>query len=144
MKNLHEPIQIDNESKIDPKLIKVNADECVSADKMHIEALESDLDNAVKKWREANCIIEALKNGNLWEGGTANDLLPPVGCDVAFETASSGRVIGTVTGYRVWPSITHQSGEESGLRVFVKMVYKGTDTKNERLLSEVFPLNSDV
>jgi hypothetical protein len=63
--------------------------------------------------------------------------LPPVGMDVIFETASSGFVIGTVTGYHV---MGHLGGDPAYHRVCVDMVYKDTTIPNSRLLKDVKPV----
>lgn len=63
--------------------------------------------------------------------------LPPVGMDVIFDTASSGFVVGTVTGYHV---MGHLGGDPAYHRVCVDMVYKDTTIPNSRLLMDVKPL----
>jgi hypothetical protein len=68
----------------------------------------------------------------VWDGKG----LPPVGCDVMFNTASSGDVVGTVTGY----GVRGNHGEDKHVyRVDINLVYKGTDARNQRALHEVFP-----
>jgi hypothetical protein len=71
----------------------------------------------------------------LWDG---DPLLPPIGCDVLI---SHGRDeldhICTVTGYEVQPST---QGSPRDHRVFINLVYKGTNTTNQRLLCDVRPL----
>ena len=69
----------------------------------------------------------------VWDGSG----LPPVGADVLFNTASSGEVRGTVTGYGVRPSLT---GEKAYHRVDIHLVYVGEDVRNQRLLMDVRPL----
>ena len=69
----------------------------------------------------------------VWNG----EGLPPIGADVLFDTASSGEVRGTVTGYGVRPSL---SGEKAYHRVDINLVYEGTDVRNQRRLMDVKPL----
>jgi hypothetical protein len=62
--------------------------------------------------------------------------LPPIGCDVVFNTASHGDVAGTVTGY----GVRGNHGEDKHVyRVDINLVYKGTDTENQRALHEIKP-----
>jgi hypothetical protein len=63
--------------------------------------------------------------------------LPPVGMDVLIDTNSSGLVMCTVTGYHVEG---HLEGDTAYHRVFVDVVYKGTDAPNCRLLRDVKPV----
>jgi hypothetical protein len=69
---------------------------------------------------------------NKWDG----EGLPPVGCEVLFDTASSGTQTGTVTGYSV---MGHLGGDPAYQRVFVELVYAGTAIPNRRLLKDVRP-----
>jgi hypothetical protein len=61
--------------------------------------------------------------------------LPPIGCDVVFQSGST-ETTGTVTGYHVWGDL---HGSPDVHRVFVDLVYKGTDVGNCRLLREIKP-----
>lgn len=68
--------------------------------------------------------------------------LPPVGADVIFNTSSRGDVMGTVTGYHTLPPLS--GGARFYHRVFVELVYKGTDVPNCRLLDDVKPLPKEL
>lgn len=71
----------------------------------------------------------------LWDG---TPLLPPIG---ALVLISHGRDdldhVCQVKGYDVKPSM---DGKESHHRVFVDVTYRGTDTKNQRMLCDIRPL----
>jgi hypothetical protein len=71
----------------------------------------------------------------LWDG---TPLLPPIG---ALVLISHGRDdldhVCRVTGYEVKPGM---DSRDSHHRVFIDVVYEGSDTKNQRLLCDVRPL----
>jgi len=71
----------------------------------------------------------------LWDG---TPLLPPIG---ALVLIAHGRDdldhVCEVTGYEVQKSLGDRKADH---RVFVNLVYRGTDTKNQRLLCDIRPL----
>lgn len=71
----------------------------------------------------------------LWDGVP---LLPPIG---ALVLIAHGRDdldhVCEVTSYEVQKSLGDRKADH---RVFVNMVYRGTDTKNQRLLCDIRPL----
>lgn len=69
----------------------------------------------------------------IWDGKG----IPPVGCDVYFDTSSSGQQVGTVTGFHIMEALSDNPAYH---RIFIDLVYKGTTTPNCRLLYEVKPL----
>lgn len=63
------------------------------------------------------------------------DVLPPVGSDVLIRHGrDDDEHICTVTGYYAWPDL---GGNKSLHRVFVRLVYKGTNTEQSRLLCDI-------
>ncbi|KGV87477.1 hypothetical protein X879_1957 [Burkholderia pseudomallei MSHR3951] len=71
----------------------------------------------------------------LWDG---TPLLPPIGALVLIEHGRDDKDhVCVVTGYEVHGPLR---GERNLHRVFVNLVYRGTDTPNQRLLNDVRPL----
>jgi hypothetical protein len=70
----------------------------------------------------------------IWDG----EGLPPVGCDVLIgHGRDDDDHICTVTGYTIWPDL---GGNKRLHRVFIDLVYKGEETKQQRMLCDVRPL----
>lgn len=71
---------------------------------------------------------------SIWDG----EQLPPVGCDVLIRHGrDDDDHVCTVTGYTIRPSLSSKPTEH---RIFVDLVYKGSTTKNQRMLYDVRPL----
>ncbi|MCA7945596.1 hypothetical protein [Burkholderia vietnamiensis] len=71
----------------------------------------------------------------LWDG---SPLLPPIGALVLISHGRDDRDhVCEVTSYEVKPGMVDR---ESHYRVFVNLVYRGTDTKQQRMLNDIRPL----
>jgi|GEM_PF-3474551 len=65
------------------------------------------------------------------------DVLPPIGSRVFIRHGRDNAAHAcTVTGYYAWPA---HGGDKNVHRVFVRMVYEGTDTQQARLLCDCYP-----
>lgn len=74
----------------------------------------------------------------LWDG---TPLLPPIGALVLIEHGSDDKDhVCEVTGYEVKPPSRGRTDNRYHHRVFVNLVYRGTDTANQRLLDDIRPL----
>lgn len=67
--------------------------------------------------------------------------LPPIGCDVIFNTSSQGDVVGTVVGWEEWPTV---KGSDFDHRILVHLLYKDTNISNARHLHELTPVPKET